>query len=218
MIKGIIFDFDGVILESVGVKTEAFRRLFADYPDKIEEIITYHMDQGGISRYRKFEYIYAHILKEDLTPERSNELGALFSEYAYQQVVRAPFVSGAEDFLKKYYQQLNLFVATGTPQEEIDSVITERKLTKYFRNVYGSPMTKDVIVRSVLNESGLTPKEVIFVGDAITDFNGAKKAGVPFVGRIHPDYENPFKELSVAGLIKNLYELETLLLKEYITK
>ncbi|GAF78578.1 unnamed protein product, partial [marine sediment metagenome] len=34
MIKAIIFDFDGVIVESSDIKTEAFRELFQDYPQK----------------------------------------------------------------------------------------------------------------------------------------------------------------------------------------
>jgi len=58
MVKAIIFDFDGVILESVGVKKEAFRRLFQYYPEKVDEIVNYHMQQGGLSRYRKFQHIF----------------------------------------------------------------------------------------------------------------------------------------------------------------
>ena len=33
MIKGIIFDFDGVIVESVSVKTDAFAELYSKYND-----------------------------------------------------------------------------------------------------------------------------------------------------------------------------------------
>ena len=42
MINTIIFDFDGVILESAEIKTVAFRRLFEDdYPEEVEEIVDY---------------------------------------------------------------------------------------------------------------------------------------------------------------------------------
>ena len=41
MIKAVIFDVDGVIIESAEIKTKAFEILFADYPDKLSEIIRF---------------------------------------------------------------------------------------------------------------------------------------------------------------------------------
>ena len=63
MISIIILDFDGVILESVSVKTEAFRTLFSFAPEYVEEIVKFHKDNGGMSRFDKFRYIFDHILK-----------------------------------------------------------------------------------------------------------------------------------------------------------
>src|SRR5690606_22889470 len=40
--SAVIFDFDGVILESVKVKTDAFKELFSDYPEHLEAIVAYH--------------------------------------------------------------------------------------------------------------------------------------------------------------------------------
>ena len=51
MISIIILDFDGVILESVSVKTEAFRTLFSFAPEYVEEIVQFHKDNGGMSRF-----------------------------------------------------------------------------------------------------------------------------------------------------------------------
>ena len=49
MIKAIILDFDGVILESVSVKTEAFRKLFSNKPDYVDEIVEFHIKNGTIT-------------------------------------------------------------------------------------------------------------------------------------------------------------------------
>ena len=62
--KAIIFDFDGVIAESVDVKTEAFKELFKAYPDKVKAIADFHIDNGGMSRFDKFRHIYKNILKK----------------------------------------------------------------------------------------------------------------------------------------------------------
>ena len=94
MISIIILDFDGVILESVSVKTEAFRTLFSFAPEYVEEIVQFHKDNGGMSRFDKFRYIFDHILKRELDPDTFNALSEKFSILVFQGVVNAPFVPG----------------------------------------------------------------------------------------------------------------------------
>ena len=69
MIRSIFFDFDGVIIDSVGVKTNAFMEIFKDHPRHREEILAYHQLNGGLSRYIKIRYIYEKILKKELSDE-----------------------------------------------------------------------------------------------------------------------------------------------------
>ena len=55
-IKAIIFDFDGVIVESMDIKTQAFAHLFRKCSeDIIKKVIQLHLDNGGMSRYEKFK-------------------------------------------------------------------------------------------------------------------------------------------------------------------
>ena len=99
MIKAIIFDFDGVILESAEIKTRAFRKLFEpNYPDKVEAIVDYHCNNMGISRYLKFGYIFENILHLSLSKELEEELGQRFSEIVFEEILNAPFVPGAVSF------------------------------------------------------------------------------------------------------------------------
>lgn len=211
MIKAIIFDFDGVLCESVEVKTEAFRKLFLDYPEHLDEILAYHMDKGGVSRYKKFDHIFKHIIKKALSQETSEELGLKFSEYAYREVVKAPFVEGAEAFLKKFYRSKKLYIASGTPEDEMVAIVKEKNIEHFFAGVYGSPKTKYEIAAQILENEKLNPEEVIFVGDAITDYEGAQKAGVRFIGRIHEQHDDPFNSANVYAKIKNLNGFEELL-------
>ena len=210
-LKAIIFDFDGVIFESVGVKIDAFRQLFAQYPQEIDEIIDYHMATGGVSRYKKFDHIYKEILKKELTDEQSKELGAKFSQYGYQRVVESPFVKGAYEFLEKYHQRFLLFIASGTPHDEMLSIVKDRKLEKYFKDVYGSPATKGQIAKKILADHDLRKEEMVFVGDSTTDYEGAREAGIRFIGRIHKEYANTFSHLGLKDIIEDLDDLEKLL-------
>ena len=57
MLKGIVFDFDGVIAESVQVKTNAFAELYGPFGnDVVQKVISHHEANGGVSRYEKIKY------------------------------------------------------------------------------------------------------------------------------------------------------------------
>lgn len=80
MIRAIIFDFDGVILDSVDIKTKAFARLFEEHgPEVVEQVVADHLAQCGISRFRKFAHIYENILHRPMPDGESERLGEKFS-------------------------------------------------------------------------------------------------------------------------------------------
>ena len=110
------------------------------------------------------------------------------------EVVKVPYVKGSKEFLDDYYNVYQCFVATGTPQEEIDEIIKQREMIPYFKGVSGAPKKKDVIVREILDEYSLNPQEVIYVGDAMSDYHAACENSVRFIARIH-DNEAIFKEI-----------------------
>ncbi|MBF0472683.1 MAG: HAD family hydrolase [Nitrospirae bacterium] len=188
MIKALILDFDGVILESADIKTEAFRKLFeVEYPQHVEKIVEHHLKNKGISRFVKFRYAYNNIIKEPYTNEE--ELGRRFTEIALEEILKAPFVPGTFEFLEKYHRTYPIYVATGTPEEEILYIAEKRGLTKYFREIQGSPAKKSEIIIDILTRYGYSPEEVIFVGDATTDMQAASKTGLHFAARITPNSE-----------------------------
>ncbi len=211
-LKAIIFDFDGVICESVEVKTIAFRRLFEDHPKHLDQIIEYHKINGGLSRYEKFKVIYRDFLKKSLSEQESQKLGEKFTQYSLEAVLACEYVAGAVEFLKKYHKKLKLFIVSGTPEDEMRMIVKKRGLTKYFQAVYGSPRKKDELIKHILKESKLKPNNVIFVGDSINDYEGAVKAGVEFIGRVHSHEPNPFSGLKdLLSLIQDVTQLERLL-------
>jgi phosphoglycolate phosphatase-like HAD superfamily hydrolase len=181
--RAVFFDFDGVILESADIKTEAFLDLFADYPEHREAILRYHLDNIGISRFRKFEWIYSHLFGRPLEENESRHLGEAFSSIVLGKILTCDYVPGAIECLKALEGSVALFVASGTPQQELELIIEKRGLTSFFTEIWGSPATKVEIVRSVLERFSFERREVLFIGDGLSDYQAAAEVGIPFLAR-----------------------------------
>lgn len=192
MIRAVVLDFDGVILDSVGIKTNAFARLFEDKgPAVVQRVVDYHLAHGGVSRFRKFAHIYSNILGQPLSDMESAQLGNHFTALVFDEVLKASWITGALDFLRANHQRYLLFLASGTPEEELRQIVDQRELAKYFAGVLGSPASKTKIIDRILQQNNLKKAELVFVGDAITDFEAAAQSGVVFIG-IAPANKSPF--------------------------
>ncbi len=191
-LKAALLDFDGVIVESVDLKTEAFRTLFAQEQKALPAILALHRNNGGMSRFEKFDIIYRDILRRPLVTEEKDRLGRQFSELVVEQVVACPWVRGAREWLARHLPRLPLFLISATPTEELRHIVSRRELGRYFREVHGSPPDKTEVTRDILARHGWTPDEVVFVGDAPNDHAAASAIGVRFVGRVPSGRESPF--------------------------
>ncbi|WP_052128857.1 HAD family hydrolase [Neosynechococcus sphagnicola] len=208
MLKAIAFDFDGVILESTAIKTQAFRQLFQDYPEQLEAIVQLHLEKAGISRFEKFRIIYQDYLQQPLEEETLANLGVRFSQQVYEAVLACPFVAGAEEFLRSRAPDYPLYIASGTPEAELQAIVHQRHLKGFFQGVYGSPASKQAILQRILHEQQLQPSELLMIGDAIADYQGAKATAVPFVGRVEAGKPNPFPSQGAIALIADLWDLD----------
>jgi phosphoglycolate phosphatase-like HAD superfamily hydrolase len=179
-VSGIIFDFDGVLVDSVSVKTDAFRDLFSDEKHHLAEILDFHRLNGGMSRFVKFEYIYHEILNKDLSEARARELGDEFSRLVTQRVIACPAMPGSLDFIHNYHLRLPLFIASATPEDELREIASKRGLSPYFREICGSPRSKSEVIRVILHRNRLAAGTVPFVGDAINDYMASLETDSPF--------------------------------------
>jgi phosphoglycolate phosphatase-like HAD superfamily hydrolase len=182
-IQCLIFDCDGVILDSVPVKTRAYARLAEPYGAPARDrLVMYHTVHGGVSRYKKFEWFFQEVLGRSITPEESAEWGRLFADYALDEVRSCRLIAGARDVLDAWRGRLPLCVCSGAPQEELRVILRERRLDDYFDGIRGSPPAKARLLAEIVAGTGLPPETVLMVGDAVTDRDAAEYAGTRFYG------------------------------------
>ena len=174
MIKNIFFDFDGVIADSVNVKTDAFEQIYLPYGEDVaKKVVNHHRENGGMSRFEKFKLYHKEYLGIDLDEKGIDELSQQFSKLVIDGVVNAPEVKGSHDFLHEFKNTINMFVITGTPTEESKYICKCRGIYNCFRGIYGSPQKKGYWSNMILKEKKFKPEETIFVGDALADYQAA---------------------------------------------
>lgn len=192
--QAIIFDFDGVVVESGKIKTQAFAELYRPYgEDIVAAVVQFHTQNGGMSRYRKFRHFQEHfLLKPPLTEAEEKQLDIRFSELVVEAVIAAEAVPGAVELLRQQAGRIPLFVASGTPETELKVIVERRGLTPYFTEVRGAPALKKTIIAEILSAHALSPESVLMIGDAMADLEGAQANNTAFLGRVFPGDPNPF--------------------------
>jgi len=182
-IQAIFWDFDGVIVDSTEVKTQAFEEMFAPYGSEVsKQVVDYHEQYGGISRMEKIDYSHRHFIGQPLSPEELAEKGVIFSGLVKQKVIDAEMIPGAILTLENLHGRAPMFVISGTPQDELIDITNSRDLSRFFERVLGSPVLKAPHVENLLQAFNLDPAFCIFIGDALTDLNAATVTGTHFIG------------------------------------
>lgn len=184
MINTIFFDFDGVIVESVDIKTQAFAKLFQHEGHEIvSKVVDYHTHNTGVSRYDKFKYFYREFLKRPLSEEEFEQLCNRFASIVVDEVINSPYVPGAIEFLKRYAGTYKYFIVSATPHAEIEIITRKRGIADLFKGIFGSPAKKSDIVKKILIEENIRAAHAAYVGDAMSDYRAAAENGLYFIAR-----------------------------------
>lgn len=181
--KTIVFDCDGVILDSNVVKTEAYFRTakaLGASDKQAQALVDYHVRLGGISRYHKFDYYLREILYQ---PVADDAVQALLDEFAEELKAGLLECKITEDLdaLREASKQANWMILSGGDQEEIRDLFVARKLDHLFNGgLFGSPDNKDEVLAREIS-AGNIQFPALFVGDSKYDFEAATTAKMDFV-------------------------------------
>lgn len=179
--KSLIFDCDGVILNSNKIKTNAFYKAVKHLGvDKADQLVNYHLTRGGVSRYEKFKYFISNILSLDFDEELFDDLLERYASSLQKDLINCEISNGLEG-LRFQTRFSKWFIVSGGDQIELRKLFKQRNLLKFFDGgVFGSPETKTHIISREIKNLNLA-KPALFIGDSKYDYISATKTNLDFV-------------------------------------
>jgi len=177
----LIFDCDGVILNSNKIKTQAFYDVAKVYGHKPAQILKdYHIQNGGISRYKKFEYLLTNILQKPIKKQELSELLSNFSKEVKKALLVCEVATGIKE-LRDKTRNTKWLIVSGGDQAELREIFEQRGLSNYFDGgIFGSPDDKDVILKNETKNRNIIGKS-LFLGDSMYDYQAANTAKMDFI-------------------------------------
>lgn len=180
MVKGVIFDFDGVIVESEPLFLDSiilYLRKFnieTDYKD-LSYLLGMSMEDIVIELKRKYQ------ITDDLDTI-NREATEIYNDI--KTLDRFSLITGVEDFMKKCQsKQIKMCVASSSAMDYLLELIKHFNIEQYFQFVLtGDDFEKSKpdpqIYNTAAEKLGIDKKELIVVEDAYNGILAAKRANI----------------------------------------
>jgi phosphoglycolate phosphatase-like HAD superfamily hydrolase len=182
--KVLLWDFDGVIIDSNEVREFGFRKIFASYPaSQVDDLIKYHNKNGGLSRYVKIRFFYENILNQSISDEDVAKYAEEFSVVMRDELIKKKYlIEETVEFLENVQNDFIMHIVSGSDQKELRFLCQELDVAKFFLSIHGSPVHKNELVKNLIEDNDYSAKELVLIGDSINDYEAAKINEIDFIG------------------------------------
>ncbi len=215
MVKAVIFDIDGTLLDSVDLHAQAWQEAFRHFDHEIPfEEVRSQIGKGG-------DQLLPFFLPEDEVKRRGKEIEQYRSELFKRKYLSQvkPFPGVRELFLKVKSEGQKVGLASsakGDELEQYEKIANIEDLVEVETSSADAKRSKphpDIFEAAVdrLGDS-VKKEEVVIVGDSPHDAEAAKRAGLKMVGVLCGGF--PEKDLREAGCIA-IYQGPEDLLRKY---
>ena len=180
----ILWDFDGVILDSMEIRNLGFTKALAPYPEEqVEKLLQYHKKNGGLSRYVKFRYFLEEIRGEENVEQKVQKLSEFYSSIMRQRLTRKDLlIDEVHQFIRRNHKKFGMHIVSGSDGEELRYLCNNLEISDYFISIQGSPTPKIELVSSLLSKYGYENEQVCLIGDSINDYEAAQRNNIAFFG------------------------------------
>ena len=180
----ILFDFDGVILDSMPTREYGFRKIFEMYEDQdVKKLIVFHNQNGGLSRYVKIKYFYEEVLNKSITSEVIESYANKFSVIMKEKLTdKANLIPLALKFIENHSKHYNLHIVSGSDEVELNYLCKKLNISHHFISINGSPTPKNDLVKILLTKYQYKKESVCLIGDSKNDYDAAVINNIKFYG------------------------------------
>lgn len=186
-VRCVVFDFDGVLVDSNAGKREAF---FSIFPEAFRDRGYVDAALANCAEGDRYDVIrdvlrLSRAGQSDVDDNVDTLLASYaehYSEICEQLTVSCREVPGATAALEKLATDFPLYINSATPQEPLRKVIALRGWQRYFQGVLGRPASKVENFKSIFAAESMEAGECVFVGDHQSDLDAARAVGCAFVG------------------------------------
>jgi len=187
MLRGVVFDFDGVIVDSHPVHKRAWKKFLESMGRAVsEEKLQFVLDG------RRRDDILRHFLGE-LNDEKLVEYGHRKEQIFRDEAADVRTIDGLLSFLEELEgAQLTLGVASSGSRSRVDFLLRQLDLKKRFRVVItgdevaqGKP--DPAVFQRAAQDLGVEPSALIAFEDAVSGVKAARSAGMKCIGIAQPD-------------------------------
>ena len=176
----IIFDFDGTLVDSAGVKHNSFFELFPPTEEHraiVKDVLA--RDPDG-SRHAVIPRMIEGMRKRGLDVPGDGHVQS-YGKIVEAGVSAAPECPGATDLLAGLHGRAKLYIASNTPQEAVRHQAQLRGWSRHFVGIFGYPSRKADVVSEVLRTESIAPDRLAVIGDGISDEEAARANGCVFI-------------------------------------
>ena len=180
----IIWDFDGVIIDSDEIRTNSFKETFKEFGKRnVDKLIEYHKLNGGLSRYDKVDFFFKKIINQNISDSEFISRVNLYSKFCLERLCdKSLLINDSLDFIKVNYKNYLFHIASASDEMELRNICKELDISHFFRSIKGSPTTKVDNVKDILKNNNYSTHKCCLIGDSNNDMDAANINGITFIG------------------------------------
>jgi beta-phosphoglucomutase family hydrolase len=182
MLRAVIFDMDGVIVDSHPIHKKTWRTFLALLGKEISE-----EDLNFIMEGRKREEILRHFLG-DLSEEQMQIFGRQKEQLFRRESAALQTIEGLREFLQELDEaEIRLAVASSGSSGRVNDILVSLDLQNYFKAIVtGDQVTNGkpdpAIFLMASDRLGVSPAETLVFEDSVSGVKAAKAAGMTCFG------------------------------------
>lgn len=184
MIKTVVFDFDGVIVDSNRLKDEAFFRLFEGDVKVSAGLIADVLARNVGTRFDILRDIFVRAgANEEKISELVDEGAGRLDTLVQDGIAKQGLAIGTAETLAGMAGKFCLYINSATPEEALQATVAALGIGHYFKGVHGIPpaRNKEENLQAILGREGIDPVEAVVIGDGIGDMRSARAVGAHFI-------------------------------------